>query len=313
MLNFFGLFGKGRTSSVRVASGWRRPSKLSAPRTFRPCLEGFEDRLVPAAPVFNAAHVAQAAAAVPNINITGVQLTNLQIVDNVLHAAGTVTGTLAGLPFTATITNFALQLVPDNPATPAVECSVLDLQLAPIHLSLLGLHVDTSPICLEITATQGGGLLGDLLCGLAGGGPLGTGIPTLPTAGQLETLVGGLTDLLNGALNHSPAAPGHGSSVCTGQCEVLDLVIGPLDLSLLGLNVSLDNCANGPVEVCISATRGEGLLGNLLCGLAGARGINLTFADITQLGTTAANLLADGVLSARDIGQLTALLGRLIR
>ena len=110
--------------------------------------------------------------------ITGVNLTNFQIVNNVLTATGTVTGTLAGLPFTTQITNFALQLVPDNPATPAVECSVLHLELAPIHLSLLGLHVDTSPICLDITATEGGGLLGDLLCGLAGGGLLGTGIPT---------------------------------------------------------------------------------------------------------------------------------------
>ena len=45
--------------------------------------------------------------------------------------------------------------------------SSLNLALGPINLSLLGLNVDTSPICLDITAQQGGGLLGDLLCGVA--------------------------------------------------------------------------------------------------------------------------------------------------
>jgi hypothetical protein len=205
-------------------------------------------------------------------------------------------------------------LIPDNPATPAVECSVLDLHLDPIHLSLLGLHVDTSPICLEITATEGGGLLGDLLCGLAGGGLGGLGIPTIPTAGQVGTLQSGLTDILSGALNHTAATPAQGGhSVCTGQCEILELAIGPLDLSLLGLNVSLDDCSNGPVQVCVSATRREGLLGSLLCGLTGPRLLNLSFADITQLGSTATSLLADGVLSNQDVAILSSLLTQLLR
>jgi len=256
-----------------------------------------------------------------NLNITGVNLTNLQIVDGVLTAAGNVTGTLAGLPFTAQITNFALQLMPDDPAMPGVQCSVLDLELAPINLSLLGLHVDTSPICLEITATQGGGLLGDLLCGLAGGGLLGTGTPTLPTAGQLTTLTGGLTNLLNGALNAAPAQPGGGDSVCTGQCDILDLSLGPIDLSLLGLNVSLDDCNEGPVQVCVSATASEGLLGSLLCGLAGTPTLpipglnlnNLDLKDITKLVNRATDLLEDGVLSAKDIGKLTDQLIKALR
>lgn len=243
-------------------------------------------------------------------DVTSVQLTNLQIVDNQLRAEGTVTGTLAGLPFTTDITNFVLQLVPDNPATPAVECSVLNLELAPIHLAVLGLHVDTSAICLDITATQGGGLLGDLLCGLAGGIQLGN----LPTAGQVTDLQALLVDRLEGAFDSSSVQPGNAQNgVCTGNCPVLALALGPLDLSVLGLNVSLDDCADGPVQVCISATAGEGLLGNLLCGLSNADVINLSFADIAQLGTRATELLADGTLSRRDEGVLTALLARLIR
>jgi hypothetical protein len=216
------------------------------------------------------------------ISIQDVVLDDFQIVDNVLTASGTVTGTVAGLPFTTDITNFALQLVPDDPATPEVECSVLDLELGPINLALLGLHVDT--------ATEGGGLLGDLLCGLAGGGLLGTGIPVLPVAGELADLEGGLADLLGGSLGQSfdPAQAGDvHDSVCTGECEVLELVLGPLDLSLLGLNVSLDDCEDGPVQVCVSTSRGEGILGNLLCGLTNAQLINITLADITQLATRA--------------------------
>ena len=247
--------------------------------------------------------------------INSVNLANFRIEGTVLRADGIVTGTLAGLPFTTNITNFALELVPDNPATPQTECSVLHLALAPIHLSLLGLHVDTSAICLDLTATQGGGLLGDLLCSLAGGGIGGLGIPLLPTVDQVNTLQEGLADLLEGALN--PLGPADAAaaqqSVCVGQCEILELVLGPLDLSLLGLNVSLDNCADGPVQVCVSATRGEGLLGNLLCGLSRADVINLTLADIATLGRRATALAADGELSQRDVGELTALLARLIR
>jgi hypothetical protein len=243
-------------------------------------------------------------------DISSVNLTNFQIVGNELQAAGTVTGTLAGLPFTTQIENFVLQLVPDDPSTPAVECSVLNLELAPINLSLLGLHVDTSAICLDVTATPGGGLLGDLLCALAGGIPVGI----LPTASQIADLQGGLVDLLEGSLDVStPAQTNPQNSVCTGDCDILALALGPLDLSLLGLNVSLDDCADGPVQVCVSATQSEGLLGSLLCGLSNADIINLTLADIGRLGRRATELLADGTLSRRDQGELTALLGRLIR
>ena len=248
--------------------------------------------------------------------ITGVNLGNFQVVNNALLAQGTVTGTLAGLPFTTAITNFALQLVPDDPVTTVVECSVLHLELAPIHLSLLGLHVDTSAICLDLTATPEAGLLGDLLCGLAGGGLLGTGIPTIPTLVQTILLGDLLRDVIAGALGGTltPADPAAAQqSVCTGACEILELVLGPLNLSVLGLNVSLDDCNGGPVQVCVSATRGEGILGNLLCGLSSADVINLTLADITQLTRRALALLADGQLSGRDIGELSSLLGRLIR
>jgi len=205
-----------------------------------------------------------------NIVITGVSLTDFQVVNHVLQAAGTVTGTLAGAPFT-TAAIFALQAAP----TGSGQCSVLNLQLAPIHISLLGLHVDTSAICLNITASQNGGLLGNLLCGLAGGG--------LPTPLQVSQLQNGLTVILNAALNNSPGTRQNTGMVCTGECQILDLVLGPVNLTLLGLNVSLDDCANGPVEICASATASEGLLGQLLCGLTSTQLLNITLADIARL------------------------------
>jgi len=269
---------------------------------FRPQLEGFEDRVVPAAPILDAAQVAPAAAAAPNLTITGINLTNLQIVDGVLQAAGTVTGTLFGLPFTTTISNFTLE--PGDPGTDT--CSILHLELAPIHLNLLGLHADTSAICLDVTASHTG-LLGNLLCGLTDGLPLGI----LPGLGDLS---GSLQDILGQILGQGMGngQPGHGSGddVCTGTCDVLSLVLGPVDLSLLGLNVSLDDCADGPVQVCVSATASEGLLGSLLCGLTGPN-INIDLGDVTRLVDEATGLLSDGVLAGRDIGALTSLVNHL--
>src|SRR5690606_16444831 len=137
----------------------------------------FEDRVVPHAPVLGPALEAPATPAAVGdlINITDIEIDPADLVigeDGVLRlvegAVGTVSGTLAGLPFTTQITNLELELIPD--AGEGEACSVLHLELAPIDIDLLGLHVDTSAICLDVTATPSpeGGLLGDLLCGLAG-------------------------------------------------------------------------------------------------------------------------------------------------
>ena len=60
-------------------------------------------------------------------------------------------------------------------AAQAGTCQVLSLTLGPLDLNLLGLVVQLfgenrrSPVTLTITATPGGGVLGDLFCGLSGG------------------------------------------------------------------------------------------------------------------------------------------------
>ena len=66
-------------------------------------------------------------------------------------------------------------------------------------------------------------------------------------------------------------------------CEILDLVLGPLDLDLLGLQVHLDQ-----VHLNITAVPGAGnLLGNLLCAVAGL----LDSSQLGNLGTVLTNLL----------------------
>jgi len=154
-------------------------------------------------------------------------------------------------------------------------CPILDLALGPINLDLLGLTVDTSPICLTITAFHGGGLLGDLLCGISGlldpdGLNLGTILGGL-TGDQLTALLNGLTDLFNGALG-AATAPNADTAVSgsqAGATDILNLSLGPVDLNLLGLEVVLDDCDGGPVTIDVAAVPGPGnLLGNLLSGLA---------------------------------------------
>ena len=163
-------------------------------------------------------------------------------------------------------------------------CPILNLSLGPINLNVLGLAVDTSQICLDVTAVPSGGLLGQLLCGVArlldGGVPLADILAGL-RAQQLATLLGALTDILNGALNRLNDAAV--TAVAPGQvgCDVLNLALGPLDLNILGLRVELDNCNNGPVTVDVTAVPGPGnLLGNLLCGLLGGIDIGTTLGDL---------------------------------
>jgi hypothetical protein len=68
-----------------------------------------------------------------------------------------------------------------------------------------------------------------------------------------------------------------------GSCQILDLVLGPLDLNLLGLVVHLDT-----VHLNITAQQGPGnLLGNLLCAVAhlldGPTGVNAILTQIAAL------------------------------
>jgi hypothetical protein len=91
-------------------------------------------------------------------------LSNLttSVVNGVVQLSGTITGTglpVGGTQFTAPLQDVAV----------TQGCSILNLDLGPLHLDLLGLVIDLAPVHLDITAVPGAGnLLGNLLCAVAG-------------------------------------------------------------------------------------------------------------------------------------------------
>ena len=83
-----------------------------------------------------------------------------------LNAIGTLSGTLTDAAGTVigTVTNVPVTIpVVGGSGT----CQILHLDLGPLDLTLLGLNVHLNEVVLDITAQRGGGLLGDLLCGIA--------------------------------------------------------------------------------------------------------------------------------------------------
>ena len=71
----------------------------------------------------------------------------------------------------------------------------------------------------------------------------------------------------------------------TTPCEVLNLVLGPIILNLLGLNLYIGGPDNAPIIVNITGDQDEGLLGGILCALAGG-------ASLGDLGELTAFLQA---------------------
>ncbi|HEX7861215.1 MAG TPA: hypothetical protein VF773_12860 [Verrucomicrobiae bacterium] len=245
---------------------------------------------------FGAADVA-AAKKISNVTVVPT-IESLQLVDGQLVASGSVSGTLRGRDFTAPFENVPVDIALAEEQPADAVCDVLALSLGPINLDVLGLVVETSPICLEITADPTGGLLGSLLCSVANllnqGLPIGDILSGLGvtdglvqvapglTQAQIGDLLGGLTDLLNGVLENllnaiiTDIIDGNGTT-----CSILHLELAPIELNLLGLIVNLDNCDGGNVVVDITGERGAGnLLGNLLCGLLGGSNLGDTLGDL---------------------------------
>jgi hypothetical protein len=252
-------------------ANWRGTRKAASHSAayVRPAVENLEERAVMSSPASMAAAAlapGQHTASFLPINITGI---TTQVVNCVTQLVAQ--GTIAGQAFTAPIT---LSTTP-NPSASPTACPILHLTLGPIDLNVLGLQVKTSPICLAIDATPGQGqLLGNLLCDLSHAldgstltDPLGGFLGGL-TSINLTTLTSGLTNVLNGALG-ALTSPANATVLPSSTTNLLHLSVGPLNLNLLGLNVHLDNCSDGPVTVDLNAVSGSGnLLGNLLRGIA---------------------------------------------
>lgn len=86
---------------------------------------------------------------------------------------------------------------------------------------------------------------------------------------------------------HRPEGSSGAGAVIQQVCEILDLVLGPLDLNLLGLEIHLDT-----VHLVIEANPAGGLLGALLAGLLCGLDLGPIFGDLAALVTFLNNLLA---------------------
>jgi hypothetical protein len=136
-------------------------------------------------------------------------------------------------------------------------CQILTLQLDTLSLNLLGLHVDLSKVVLTITANSRGGILGRLFCSLASGN---VKLASISNAQKLTKLARSSGLSTKGVGFAIPA--NHAQAMAPGPCQVLDLVLGPLHLDLLGLIVDLNQ-----VHLQITADPNGGILGSLLCSL----------------------------------------------
>jgi hypothetical protein len=80
---------------------------------------------------------------------------------------------------------------------PPTSCPILHLDLGPLDLNLLGLHVHLNEVILDVTAEPGpGNLLGNLLCAIAG---LLDGVDLSGVLnGVLQNLINAIIRLLQG-------------------------------------------------------------------------------------------------------------------
>jgi hypothetical protein len=182
---------------------------------------------------------------------------------------------------------------------------VLNLFVAPVHLDLLGAVVDTSPITLTIQARTGEGLiLGNVLTALAN-----LFNPPLPEQLDLPFINSRLAQLiadLNAMLPGIGSAPSPVPPIPAGSDRILQLVVPPIDLNLLGLNLKTDQ-----INVNADAQTGNGeLLGNVLTTLLNTLGatpesltdlsnnINALLAKVVGVLNAAALTLSEGALGA---------------
>jgi hypothetical protein len=144
------------------------------------------------------------------------------------------------------------------------NCKILTLTLEKLELTLLGLEVTLEgnksgePVELTLTGEPHGGVLGRLFCALAN---------AKVSLGQTAAVA-----KLNRAIaRHGPLRPigftaqvraQTAATAPVGSCPVLNLVLGPLHLNLLGLIADLNQ-----IHLVINADPNGGVLGRLFCGL----------------------------------------------
>jgi hypothetical protein len=186
------------------------------------------------------------------------KITRFQAHGSALDASGVITGTLkSGSQVKKDSAPVRFRVTASQNGR---RCDILTLNLQQLHLDLLGARVDTSAINLELYATRGR-ILGNLFCAVA------------HARIRLPRAAAAMNHKLAGRPLRVMAAHATAQAAQTpppATCQVLDVILGPLHLDLLGLNVDLyGKTKSDPVEITITAQPGQGLLGDVLCSLAG--------------------------------------------
>lgn len=202
-----------------------------------------------------------------------VQIKRFAVVDRTIVARGVLTSRVEG----AGQSQAARKRVTLAVVAQRGRCHVLTLKLDDLQLDLLGLRVDLSEVNLRIFAVprgEGSGVLGRLFCALSRSTiRLGRG----SSAAQAEKVVAALNTRLKDKPMRALRATAHLASSGDAQaaqaapsCRVLNLILGPLDLNLLGLVVELFGPnRNAPITLTITSFPGQGILGDLFCSLSG--------------------------------------------
>lgn len=123
-----------------------------------------------------------------------VQVTSMSLSDDgEMLVSGIISGTANGVAFTQAITDVPAELTSSSVGMMqgGGSCDILNLDLGPLNLNILGLVIDLAPVVLDITAVTGSGnLLGNLLCAVV----------RLFDGPGLFAAIGNLLDQINGIL-----------------------------------------------------------------------------------------------------------------
>src|SRR3954447_15739005 len=228
------------------------------------------------------------------------KITRFHASGNTLTATGVLTGTLgSGGNVTKDTAPVRFRV---SATRSGRRCDILTLNLQQLYLELLGAEVQTSAINLELYATRGA-VLGNLFCALS---RAEIRLPRVAAAMNRKLPKHGLQVMAAEAPVRANAA----QTPAPTSCQVLKLILGPLHLNLLGLNVDLyGKTKNDPVVVTINALPDKGLLGQILCSLAGGSSITSLPALqslIQRLGVTISDVDLQNLLNNLGIDNLTS-------
>lgn len=139
------------------------------------------------------------------------------------------------------------------------SCRILKLTLEELKLNLLGLHAELDQVKLDVTGNPRGGVLGRLFCRLAR-----SNVKTSQRRAAARSLNARIARRpMRPVAFSTTISPAEQSQARGKRCPVLDLVVGPLDLDLLGLLVNLNK-----VHLNVYAVQGEGAVGDRFCTLS---------------------------------------------